>query len=103
MKLLLCPHCNDVRKLRVLAPAQIEDLRTDTRCLCGKSWGYYTDNINAVYGGDAIMLGFSNQTLERAIDAQRKDGDPPNQWGRTFAAFVIPESAPTVKRETPCQ
>lgn len=91
MKLLFCPHCHDVQKLLV---------ETTRGCQCGKSWGRYTDNLNAVYGGDAVMLGFANSSLAHALNAQRQVGDPADGWGRKFEAFIIPESAPTVKRES---
>lgn len=94
MKLLFCPHCTDVRKLPIRAPGMGAGV-----CECGKSWGYYTDDINAVYGGDAVMLGFANSSLAGAIQAQRKYGDTATGQGRTFEAFIIPESAPSVKRE----
>lgn len=100
MKLLFCPHCMDVKKLHREDEASI-------RCLCGKSWGYYTDNVNAVYGGDAVMLGIDNYVFAHALNMQRTLGDrePTSQrgpgWrpGREFKAFIIPESAPTVRRE----
>lgn len=95
MKLLYCPHCQDVRKLALQEPG----LNESTFCDCGKSWGYYTDDINAVYGGDAVMLGFSNHTLAEAMRRQQKHGDQVDGMGRQFVAFVIPESAPTVRRE----
>jgi hypothetical protein len=98
MKLLYCPHCQDVRKLRT--EAEIKTYGEDIVCLCTRSWGRYTDELNAVYGGDAVMLGFANSTLALAIKAN-KDSPPERGNGRTFIAFIIPESAPTVKRETP--
>lgn len=104
MKLLFCPHCLDVRKLEVIDAIRPHDQSTvmfPTSCVCGKSWGHYLpDELNAVYGGDAVMLGFANSTLALAIKAN-KDSPPERGNGRTFIAFIIPESAPTVKRETP--
>lgn len=64
-----------------------------------KSWGRYTDNINAVYGGEAILLGFNNYSLMEALADQRGQGDRPDGMGRRFEAFVIPTSAPSVRKE----
>lgn len=95
MKLLLCPHCQDVVRL--------VEVRKRA-CECGASWGQYTDDINAVYGGAAIMLGISNPSLQAALSDQLRLGDKkPSRGtyvsGREFAAFIIPESAPSVRRE----
>lgn len=118
MKLLFCPHCYDVRKLGMdpdHVPKDVSALPQElhkfvpnqqgwTRCVCGKSWGRYRDEINAVYGGDAVMLGIANSSLREALDAQRRLGDLQPMPGipvpgRLFDAFIIPESAPTVRRE----
>jgi hypothetical protein len=106
MKLLYCPHCHDVRKLRYdpddfphpdgHGGAHYPEL---TKCECGKSWGRYTDDINAVYGGDAIMLGISNPSFSAALIMQEARGDRDDGIGRRVEAFIIPEKAPTVKRE----
>lgn len=103
MKLLFCPHCQDVRKLGVVKRdhdnPNLLVTHTMTHCTCGKSWGYYTDSINAVYGGDAVMLGISNTRLAHAIEMQKTRGDRDDGLGWTLAAFIIPESAPSVQRE----
>jgi hypothetical protein len=82
VKLILCPSCHDVVKLLTKA-------RT---CDCGASWGKYTDNLNAVYGGDAIPLGFANGSLVKAIKDQPNEGN-----GKEFLAFVIPKNCDTMK------
>ena len=85
MKLILCPHCHDIVKLV---------LNVQRGCECERSWGLYEDDLNVVYGGDAIPLGFDNRTLLRAIKRQ-----PPSGLGYRFEAFVIPRECPTFKRE----
>jgi hypothetical protein len=84
MKLILCPVCQDVRKLR----------QTATTCQCGASWGYYEkDGLNATIGGKAIPLGFANSSLVAAIKNRPQEG-----WGERFEAFVIPVECPTIKQ-----
>ena len=83
MKLIFCPHCQDVVKLR----------RQLTVCQCGKSYGRYTDGLFAVYSGDAVPLGFANLSLVLAINNQPESGD-----GERFEAFVIPKKCPTFKK-----
>ena len=92
MKLLLCPQCSDVIKLKV------QERRT---CDCGASHGMYVDDLNAEYGGKAIPLGFSNPSLLEALkerDRQIRDGvEADKRWGITFDAFTIPTGAPSIK------
>jgi len=84
MKLLLCPECADVQKLS----------REPRRCQCGASGGRYVDDLNAEYDGAAIPLGIHNADLARAVcEEPRADG-----LGWCFVAWVIPWSAPTVRR-----
>ena len=86
MKLLLCSKCSDIIKLGD---------KVNRHCACGKSWGRYTDDINAVYGGESIMIGLSNPSLAYAIRKKpRQDG-----WGNEFEGFTIPEDASSVQRE----
>jgi hypothetical protein len=86
MKLILCPHCTDVRKLLV---------NTRTVCECGKSFGQYTDEINAEIGGDAIPLGLANASLALAIRNRPQSG-----MGKEFTAFVIPREVSSIRRIT---
>ena len=44
MKLILCPHCQDVVRLK----------RGTSRCMCGKSWGRYVNDIDAEVNSEAI-------------------------------------------------
>lgn len=36
-------------------------------CECGESWGRYTDDVNAEYGGQAIPFGINNLSFHLAI------------------------------------
>lgn len=82
MKLIYCPLCQDVVKLR----------RAKTECECTGSWGYYKpDGLNAVIGGASIPLGFNNATLWVALNKQ-----PENGMGERYDAFVIPKVCPTI-------
>lgn len=66
MKLLYCPHCNDIKKLRRLFKTNNEP----TRCTCGKSWGYYKeDGRYAVVNSEAIVLGVDNSEFFPAVHA----------------------------------
>lgn len=98
MKLVLCTKCFDVVKI-------VEKPRW---CSCGTCSAVLTDPENArVYGGgDAVVLGFDNTSLAKAIVDQRSMGD---LWdltnssgitarGREFEAFIIPDSAASVCR-----
>ncbi len=97
MKLLLCRICSDVFSLDY----------EEKVCGCGKSGGRYVDNINAEYWGKkAMLLGFANLSFAKAITMQIANGDLTEQVmpdgvtvkGRSFEAFVIPASAPSVKK-----
>lgn len=81
MKLLFCPHCQDVLKLK-----------TERReCGCGKSWGLYEDRRQARIGGSAIPLGINNRSLLAALEISPESGS-----GSAFDAFVIPKDAPSI-------
>lgn len=81
--MILCPKCNDVVKLRA-------EPRT---CACGASYGRYIDDVQAVYGGQAIPLGIANESLAWAVRCQPEAGK-----GERFDAFVIPKACPTMRR-----
>lgn len=86
MKLIFCTECRDVVNLARCMPRQ---------CLCGKSGGQYTDNVNAEYYGPAVPMGFANSSFMRAVSSQPLRGS-----GKEFVAFVIPEECSTfVKRQ----
>jgi len=85
MKLLLCPRCGDVRKLRY----------NETRCECGASWGSYApDGLKATIGGEALCLGLGNLALDAAICAHRVE--PVEQY--TLTAWMMRDGAPNVER-----
>lgn len=83
MKLIFCPRCGDIIALRA-------ERRT---CVCGASYGQYLDDVNAVYGGQAIPLGIANQSFAQAVRHQ-----PDHGQGQRFDAFVIPKICPTMTR-----
>lgn len=84
MKLLYCPACEDVIKLRSECPRA---------CHCGQSWGHYLpDGLRAEIGGKAVPLGFANGELAYALRNRPASGQ-----GERFAAFVIPRECPTVR------
>lgn len=82
MKLIFCPKCTDVVRL----------LDFKRRCFCGSSWGQYTDYVNAIIGGEAIPIGFSNPHFTQALKDRPEEGN-----GSEFKAFVIPVRCPTIK------
>lgn len=84
MKLIFCPLCTDVFKLRTKKKL----------CQCRRSWGFYKeDGLNAVIGGKAVPLGITNNSLARALKARPADGG-----GYKFESFVIPEQCPTIDK-----
>lgn len=93
MKLLLCVKCSDVFVLRE---------NKKRACSCGLSDGEYVDDLNAEVTGPCIVIGFSNHSLLRTIRTQMSNGDQDDGNGRRFEAFIIPESAPSVKRLDNC-
>lgn len=79
MKLLFCPKCTDIRKL-------VKDLE---KCRCGCSFGgYWPDGINAMVGGDGVLLGIGNRSFEQAYRSWQNGGGE-----YTFRAFFIDEAA----------
>ena len=93
MKLLVCYRCKDVRALQVMER---------TICRCGSMWGQYMRNeMDAAFGGDGGLLGFSSSELGDAIYQQLKEGDLLSGLGRTFTAWVMPDGADTAHRLDP--
>ena len=82
MKLIYCPICADIVKLR----------RQDTVCFWGSSGGTYLNNLDATYFGAAVPLGIANSTFAKAIRNQPEKG-----LGECFEAFVISQECPTFK------
>lgn len=98
MKLLLCIKCSDVVALRS---------SQERTCECGLCGGKYVDDLNAEYWGPAYLLGFANSSLVSALRLQIAEGDSDEvmggiyrgeKKGRDFTAFIIPESAPSIKK-----
>ena len=59
MKLIFCPKCYDVVNLIV---------NQKRACMCGLSWGQYTDETNALVGGHAIPFGINNHSFRSCLD-----------------------------------
>lgn len=83
MKLILCKKCQDVFKLQ----------KKTRYCKCKESYGKYLDNLNAIYHGPCIPIGFSNSSLLNAIRQQSYSRE-----SVIFEAFTIPEECYTFKR-----
>ena len=84
MKLIYCPKCLDMTKLRML------ELR---RCACGNSWGYYLDDdLTAEVGGHAVPIAIENDELREAVLRRPKNGR-----GMPVEARVLPEIYHTVR------
>lgn len=98
MKLLFCPNCQDVVKLKV------QEMRF---CACRECSGIYLDVLNAEYYGKAIPLGFANNTLVEALKKRDKainDGTEHNaSKGIAFTAFIIPSQSSSIKINKPKQ
>lgn len=84
MKLIFCPECQDVVKLRV------EHYRY---CWCCKSGGQYAkDGLHAIIYGLAIPIGFANMSFHKAIKQQD------NHESTTFRAFIIEKKCKTIEK-----
>lgn len=98
MKLILCENCSDIVALR---------LGVNRSCSCGESGGHYINELDAEVWGPCFKLGFANSSLIKALRAQKFEGDSEETMmynykrvtkGRDFQAFIIPDSAETMKR-----
>lgn len=58
MKLIYCPYCQDLLKLRILLPRY---------CQCKRVAGMYLDNLYAVATHGAICIGISNPSFSSAL------------------------------------
>lgn len=86
MKLIFCPLCEDVVKIRT---------EQERRCWCGKSGGrYLSDGLHALTFGSAIPIGFNNASFLRAVKNKPREGS-----GHEFTAFVIPDFCKTIERQ----
>ena len=84
MKLIYCPECLDVKKVRMLKVRH---------CSCGKSWGYYLDDdLTAVIGGLAVPLAIENDKLREAVARRPKDGR-----GSQCRVRVLPDRYDTLR------
>ena len=84
MKLLYCPTCLDMKKLRML------ELRY---CACGKSWGYYLeDDLTAEIGGLAVPIAIQNDELREAVALR-----PDTGRGAPLGARVLPRHYDTLR------
>ena len=83
MKLLFCKNCKSVFSLT----------GDKKNCDCDSCGGYYVDGLRAVWWGEAIPLGFSNESFVSALTNQ-----PDQPPGRVFTAFVIEKSCFTFKQ-----
>ena len=84
MKLIYCPECLDVTKLKMLK------LRS---CACGKSWGYYLeDDLTAEIGGLAVPIAIENDELREAVLRRPKAGR-----GAPLEARVLPDIYDTLR------
>jgi hypothetical protein len=83
MKLLYCKSCHDIFNLT----------GNKKTCSCQKSAGYYINDLDAIYSGDAIPLGFSNSSFTDALKKQPEVGP-----GKHFVAFIIEKNCKTFKK-----
>jgi hypothetical protein len=87
MKLIYCPECLDVKKVRMLKVRH---------CACGKSWGYYLDDdLTAVVGGLAVPLAIENDKLREAAARRPKNGR-----GSFCRVRVLPEEYDTLRHRS---
>lgn len=84
MKLIFCTKCKDVVAIRP----------QNRSCFCGSSWGQYLSSVDAVFGGEAVPLGFANYSFLEALQDQ-----PDESPGTVFTAFVIEKNCPTFRRD----
>lgn len=83
MKLLYCKECDDI----ILLTPEIRE------CRCKRCAGFYRDEINAVYSGPGVCLGFTNVSFINAVKNQ-----PDTGMGKDFVAFVIPKEVDTIDK-----
>ena len=91
MKLLYCRKCGDMFNLSLSRKS----------CSCGEVSGKYTDDVNAVYKGDAIPFCFGNYSFAYACDKQEeKDVVEPNEfYGQRFEAWICPANSKSFTKE----
>lgn len=83
MKLIFCPYCADVVRLKKFMK----------KCDCGKIFGKYEeDGLTATISDKAIPIGFSNKSFVDSIKSK-----PSPEIGTRFDAFVISRFADSIK------
>ena len=86
MKLIYCPECKDVVKLR----------QEDRTCFCGKSGGKYVTKRSAVIRGRAIPLCIGWRSFLAAIRNRHEN----NLYNSVeFSSWIPPLISNTIKRE----
>jgi len=85
VKLLFCPACDDVQKLR-----QEPEITT---CECGKSWGFYKDDGWHAVIGAGLAIGLDGNSLAYAIQ-ERLDGNGRSVW---LSAWLMAEDHKTIE------
>jgi len=95
MKLFLCGKCQDIVRCQ----------KTERKCKCGESTGYYLDNgLDAVFSGKhCFPIGLSNSALSKALKManieNKHQKEPTTCSGVDFKAFVILDCATTITKE----
>ena len=85
MKLVFCPHCQDMFKLD----------REMKQCKCGESKGIYNDSVNATVFGSAIPVCIGWTSFVKAIRNRPAD----TFEGEHFTAWIPPIECETIKQE----
>ncbi len=88
MKLIYCPNCEDIIKLK---------LEIITMCQCSESSGRYLDGINAEISGLAIPLEISNDEFINALSMINKNNKQTYKDYIPFNAFIVPNDCKTIK------
>ena len=91
MKLIYCRKCGDMFNLSLSRKS----------CSCGEVSGKYTDDVNAVYKGDAIPFCHGNYSFAHAFNKQKeKDIAEPNEfYGERFEAWICPANSTSFVKE----
>ena len=86
MKLIYCPSCKDVVKLR----------HEDRTCFCGKSGGRYINNVTVEIRGEAIPLCIGWRSFLASIRNRHEN----NLYDSVeFKSWIPPLVSNTIRRE----
>tara|TARA_R110001583_G_scaffold1210_1_gene10103 strand:- start:280 stop:591 length:312 start_codon:yes stop_codon:yes gene_type:complete len=94
MKLLFCKECTAVFSLSY----------KEKSCDCGKTKGRYRDQMNVVYQGPAMPIGFNNSSfmstvaIQSLLELKEKDNPDVCCKGEEFTAFTIPAWAKSITK-----